>query len=220
MIAPLSEVHGYKFKDMAVELYDQAFADDISVTTSKPELNQLTINVIVRFLRWAYLQANPKKCISMAMKRFYSASESKYERYGETQYCAYDPALSIDGKPLKFIVDVAKDPKSLEYDHFKELGRFIGVDLKGDKIREISRRLNADMDLVNNCGVNGLAKFFIYEHAIVPRISWSFLVHNLSLSLCRTLILALSHDSSGGQVSIEVLMLVHSSATVTILDYK
>ena len=69
MIAPLSELHEYKFKDMAVVLYGQAFADDISVTTSKPELNQLTINVIVRFL-WAYLQANPKKCISMAMKRF------------------------------------------------------------------------------------------------------------------------------------------------------
>ena len=56
-------------------------------------------------------------------------------------------------------MSVAKDPKSLEYEHFKELGRFIGVDLKEDKIRaEISRRLNADMDLVNNCGVNGLAK--------------------------------------------------------------
>ena len=126
----------------------------------------------------------------MAMKRFYSVSDSKYERYGDTQYCTYDPALLIDGEPQKFIVNVAKDPKSLEYDHFKELGRFIGVDLKEDKIRaEISRRLNAYMDLVNNCGVNGLAKLFIYEHAIVPRISWPFLVHNLSLRLCRILIL-------------------------------
>ena len=106
---------------------------------------------MVRFLRWAYLQAYPKKCISMAMKRFYSASDSKYERYGETQYFACDPALVIDEEPLKFIVSVANDPKSLEYDHFKELGRFIGVDLKEDKIRaEVSLRLNADMDLVNN----------------------------------------------------------------------
>ncbi len=134
LIAPLSELHGYKFKDIPVVLHDQAFADDISITTSRPEMNQLTINAVVRFLRWAYLQANPKKCISMAMKRFYSGSDSRYERYGDTQYCAYDPALTIDGEPLKIIVNVAKDPKSLEYDHFKELGRFIGVDLKEDKI--------------------------------------------------------------------------------------
>ena len=168
-------------------LYDQAFADDISITTSRPEMNQSTINAVVRFLLWAYLQANPKKCISMAMKRFYRGSDSKYERYGDTQSWAYDPALTIDGEALKFIVNVAKDPKSLEYDHFKELGRFIGVDLKEDKIRaEISRRLNADMDLVNDCGVNGLAKLYIYEHAVVPRISWSFLVHNLSLSFVQT----------------------------------
>ena len=43
------------------------------------------------------------------------------------------------------------------------------------------------MDLVNNCGVNGLAKLYIYEHAIVPRISWPFLVHNLSLSFVQNL---------------------------------
>jgi len=95
MIAPLSKLHGYKFKDMPVVLHDQAFADDISITTSRPEMNQLTINAVVRFLRWAYLQANPKKCISMAMKRFYRGADSKYERYGDTQYCAYDLHLRL-----------------------------------------------------------------------------------------------------------------------------
>ena len=114
----------------------------------------------------------------MAMKRFYNGSDSKYERYGETQHCAYDPALTIDGEPLKFIVNVAKDPNSIEYDHFKELGRFIGVDLKEVKVRsEISRRLNSDMEIADSCGVNGLGKLDIYEHAIVSRLSWSFLVH-------------------------------------------
>jgi hypothetical protein len=187
LIAPLSKLHAYKFKDIPIVLHDQAFADDISVTTSRPEMNQMTIDAIVRFLRWPYFQANPRKCITMAMKRFYNDSDSKYERYGDTQYCAYDPALTIDGEQLKFIVNLAKDPQSLEYDHFKELGRFISVDLKEDKIRsEISRRLNADMALADNCGVQGLHKLYTYEHSIVSRLSWPFLVHNLPL--CVTLI--------------------------------
>src|SRR5689334_22782224 len=113
----------------------------------------MTIDAVLRFLEWAYMQANPKKCITMAMKRF-STLESEYERHGDTQYCAYDPALNIGGEKLKFIVNVAKDPKSLEYDHFKELGRFIAVDLKEDKIRaETSRRLHADMEIVENSGI-------------------------------------------------------------------
>ena len=73
--------------------------------TSNLELNQLTINVIVRFLRWAFLQANQNKCILMVMKLSCSASASKYERYG--------------GDPLQIIANVAKDSKSLECDHFQ-----------------------------------------------------------------------------------------------------
>jgi len=46
LIKPLGEHHGYKFKDAAVVLHDQAFADDISITTSSSELNQLTIDAI------------------------------------------------------------------------------------------------------------------------------------------------------------------------------
>ena len=187
LIEPLSKSNGYKFKDVAVVLHDQAFADDLSIMTSTPEQNQLTIDLVVRFLIWARLQANPKKCISMATKRF-TGLNSEYERYGDTQYCAYDPALTIAGEALKFILDVAKDPKSLEYDHFKELGRFIGVDLKEDKIKaEISRRLNADMELVEGSGVNGLCKLYIYEHFVIPRLSWVFLVHNLTLFFVREL---------------------------------
>ena len=187
LIKPLSQSHGYNFKDIPVILHDQAFADDISITTSTPQLNQRSIDVVVKFLTWARLQANPKKCISMAMKRF-TELESEYERYGDTQYCAYDPALSIAGEDLKFIVNVAKEPNSLEYDHFKELGRWIGVDLKEDKIKaEISRRLNADMCIVESSGVNGLGKLYIYEHSVVPRLSWVFLIHNLTLFFVREL---------------------------------
>jgi hypothetical protein len=52
------------------------------------------------------------------MKRF-EAGDTKYERYGDTVCCPYDPALTINGESLKFIVDAAIDPNSLQHDHFR-----------------------------------------------------------------------------------------------------
>jgi hypothetical protein len=143
MVAPISLKNGYEFKDVPVVLHDQAFADDISILSSSPELAQETINVVERFLIWFRLQANPKKCISMAMKKFDPRFVPKldYQRYGSTAYCPYDPKLTIGGEELKFIVSVAADKSSIQYDHFKELGRFISVDLKEEKMKtEIRRR--------------------------------------------------------------------------------
>ena len=79
--------------------------------------------------------------------------------HGETVYCPFDPALTIDGERLKFIVNIANDPAIL---HFKELGRFISVDLKEDKIKsEIRRRVFSDMETVEASGINGLRKLYL-----------------------------------------------------------
>ena len=177
----LAADNGYHFKEIPVVLHDQAFADDISILSATPALNQRTIDVVARFLAWFLMQPNPKKCICMAMKRFDPRYDSKYACYGDTVYCPFDPELTIAGERLKFIVNIAADPSSLQYDHFKELGRWISVDLKEDKIKsEIRRKLYADMDLVDSCGVNGCCKLFLYEHFVVSRLSWFFLVHDLS----------------------------------------
>ena len=57
--------------------------------------------------------------------------------------------LTIDGEKLKFIVNVAADPNSLQFDHFKELGRWISVNLSEDKVKlEIRRKLTEDVEIV------------------------------------------------------------------------
>ena len=100
LVKPLSLEHGYHFKDIAVVLHDQAFADDISVTSSCPKLAQRTIDVIVAFLEWYHFQFNLKKCITMATKQFDPRNEHKtdFERYAATVYCPYDPELTINGE--------------------------------------------------------------------------------------------------------------------------
>ena len=112
----------------------------------------------------------------------------EYERYGSAVYCPFDPELTIDGERLRFIVNFAADPGSLHFDHFKELGRWISVDLSEEKVKtEIRRRLTEDLETVERCGVNGLCKLYLYEHFVVRRMSWVFLVHDLSLSFARDL---------------------------------
>jgi len=134
MLDPLADAHA---------TYDQAFADDLSILSSCPSLNQATIDVVQRFLEWAFLKAKPSKCVCMAMKRF--EPNSVVEKLKDVVYSPFDPDLKIAGEKIRFIVNTAVDPASLHYDHFKELGRFISVDLKEDKIKsEVRKRFLDD----------------------------------------------------------------------------
>ena len=162
-----------------------AFADDISIVSSKPEKIQKTIDVLDLGLLWARLKAKPQKCVCLGLKKFDPRNKHKvqFERYGDTVYCPFDPNLTISGSKLRFIVSKEADPESLQSDHFKELGRWISVDLNEDKMKvEIGKRVASDLDKIDQSGVNGLGKLFLYEHFVVCRLSWVFLVHDLSVS--------------------------------------
>jgi hypothetical protein len=184
LLKPLFD-DGYQFKNSSIINHNQAFADDISIMTSSPSLNQRALDLFKSFLCWTKtMQENVKKCVSMAMKRFNNdAAHDEFERYGDTVYCPFDPHLNIGGEKLRFIVDVAADPQSLAFDHFKELGRWISVDLKEDKVKSVlQNRVLSDLATVDASGVNGFCKLFLYEFFLVRRLSWQFLVHDLCLT--------------------------------------
>jgi len=190
MIGHLGEQNGYTFKGTQTIIHDQAFADDLSLISSNPERMQSTITVLEGGLAWACLNAKPQKCVCFAMKKFDPRFEHKvdYERYGETVYCPFDPNLNIAGQKLRFIINTDADPESLQSDHFKELGRWISADLTEDKMKvEIAKRFSADLGKIEQSGVNGLCKLFLFEHFVVSRLSWVFLVHDLSVSFIKDL---------------------------------
>src|SRR3954466_15395564 len=111
------------------------------------------------------------------MKKF-DPRNTDYKRFGGTVYCPFDRNLTIAGKKIRFIVDPEADPDSIQSDHFKELGRWISVDLSEDKMKaEIGKRVSQDLEKLELSGVNGLQKLFLYEHFLVNRLSWVFLVH-------------------------------------------
>ena len=124
------------------------------------------------------------------MKKFDPRNEHKvdYGRFGSTVYCPFDPNLMIAGKKLRFIVSTDADPGSLQSDHVKELGRWISVSLSEDKMKvEIRKRVAQDLEKIEHSGVNGLSKLFLYEHFLVARLSWVFLVHDLCVSFAEDL---------------------------------
>ena len=65
------------------------------------------------------------------------------------------------------------------------LGRWIPwtVGLSDVKIKAVvERKFFADMDIVNSCGVNGLMKLWLYQHYILSRLAWPFLINDFCLS--------------------------------------
>jgi hypothetical protein len=185
LLRPLAE-DGYCFKGSSVLNHTQAFADDISVMTSTCEKNQKALDLLKLFLIWTRtMKENIKKCVSMAMKRFDDRSTHRkiFQRFGDTVYCPFDPDLHIGGEKIRFIVDVALEPGTLAFDHFKELGRWISVDVNEEKVKvEVRKRVLNDLSLVDASGVNGFCKLFLYEFFVVRRVSWQFLVHDFCLS--------------------------------------
>ena len=151
---------------------------------------QATVNVFEKGLNWGKLKVKSQKCVCMAMKKFDPRNEHKenYVRFSETVYCPYDPDITIAGKKMRFIVNPGADAESLQSDHFKELGRWISVSLSEDKMKaEIRKRVFQDLEKVEHSGVNGLSKLFLYEHFLVSRLSWVFLVHDLCVSFSEDL---------------------------------
>ena len=70
----------------------------------------------------------------------------------------------------------------------KELGRWISVSLSEDKVKvEISKKVSQDLEKIEHSGVNGPSKLFLYEHFLVARLSWVFLVHDLCMSFAEDL---------------------------------
>ena len=173
MLKPLKNL-GYSIKSVGVQNLTKAYADDLALQASTPRGNQEGLNTTMKFLNWTKtMKAKPRKCVALAFKRFHKTDKSGYNPYGDSQYSAFDPQLTIDGRPIGFIVDVNK-PKSFKNTHFKFVGRYIHWNLSEKDIRlKIESDFMSDMKAVDECGVKGLRKAWLYQHFVLARI-----IHN------------------------------------------
>ena len=125
------------------------------------------------------MEAKPSKCCTLAMKKFdHRYINKSFTPLSNRRYSHYDPNLFLSGERITPIAD----------EGFKYLGVRIEWTLQEKQSRgRIKEILINLINLVNNTHVANTAKLWLYNHHIVPRLSWWFTTLDLSLSFAKHL---------------------------------
>jgi len=185
-LRPLQEKHGYGFKTVNIKTLAEAYADDLAIQTKDSKSNQIVCDTTNAWLDWTVtMKAKPKKCVSLGLKQFDNRikSETFVPTYPGMTYSPFDPKLTIDNKPMNYILS---DPNTFKGQHFKFLGRWINFNLSETEIKaKITSAFEQDVSTVDKARINGVMKLWLYQHYILPRNSWSLLIHDLDLSFAQ-----------------------------------
>ena len=167
----------------------KAYADDLTLLTKTSQGNQIVLNRAQIWLKWSEtMKAKPKKCVCVGFKVFGPMDKSDFTPLKETLYSPFDPKLMIAGERFKFIFDPSQSEDSLKRSHFKFLGRWTGMNLKDVEVANFVQNQFLDMlDIVENAPINGLMKLWVYQHVVLSKISWPFMIYDFSLSFVKKL---------------------------------
>ena len=163
------------------------------------------------------MKAKPKKCVSFGLKKYANALQrSKFEPILDRCYAPFDPKLKIKDTPINFILDsdtihaervkdIAKRSgltdsmidlimgyagmeKDFKSRHFKFLGRYIHYFLSESEIKKmIRKKFMGDMEIVNDTNINGVEKAWIYQHYVLSRLSWPFMIYDFDITFVKEL---------------------------------
>ena len=176
---------GYHFKTIEdTTALTKAYADDLTLISHNVSDNQVLCDLTHTWLCWSItMKAKPSKCVSMAMKMFFrNIKNEKFTPIENSTYSLFDPQLRISGQPIRFILN-REDPDSFKGQHFKFLGRWIHAFLKEHLIKEkIKKEILNEIQVVDNCLLNGFMKLWLYQFYVLYHFSWPLLIHDLDKS--------------------------------------
>ena len=85
----LAHKFAFRMNKADISLLHPTYADDTALLSPSPKKNQLSIDAFIVALNWSVtLKLKPKKCRSLAFKKFRKSSSRSVSRYS-----AYDPLL-------------------------------------------------------------------------------------------------------------------------------
>ena len=141
------------------------------------QIGPRTMNNTDRFLKWTEtMEARPNQCWSVAMKYFDArTSNDNDEKAG---YHRFDPDLTIAGQPLQYLGD----------GDFRYLGRPRNVHGSEELARStITSKLDEWLQLVDNQTLPNTSKLWLYQHFIIPKLSWYLTALDLTLTFVKRL---------------------------------
>ncbi|KAL5264224.1 hypothetical protein ACHWQZ_G005344 [Mnemiopsis leidyi] len=158
---------GYKPSFSSDSTSSRAFADDLTLISPRLEKMKKLVAEMERFLMWSRkMRAKPSKCISLGMKVI------------DGTYKSFDPEILVGGSQIQFIGDTP----------IKFLGHWIYVDLGLKDTKErIEDKLMALFQAVEQSGLNGVMKCWIYNNLLTSKLSWDLMIYNLPVSFVKDL---------------------------------
>ena len=89
---------------------------------------------------------------------------------------SFDPALSIGGEKIGCLGGTP----------IKFLGHWIYVNLDDSATRSmIASKLETLLQKVDECPLNGIMKFWIYNHLVTSKVSWELMIYNLPITFVK-----------------------------------
>ena len=158
---------GYKPSFASDGTSNRAFADDLTLLSSRLEKIKEQIERLEEFLEWTgAMRAKPSKCVALGMK------------VKDGRYVSFDPSLSIGGETVAYIGGTP----------MKFLGHWIYVDLGESEIHSMvkTKVLNL-LDKVDNSALNGIMKCWVYNNLLLSKVSWDLTIYNLPITFVKSL---------------------------------
>ena len=173
---PAFQPYAYRFSSVQdCSLLSSAYADDVELVTCLPEENQALLDRTEHFLKWTEtMETRPKKCWSLALKRFASRDTNE----GESLYRRFNPNLNLSGRPLCYLDD----------GDFRYLGRPTNAaGCEKTTRNEITATLERLLQQVDALHLPSTCKLWLYQHFVVTKLCWFFTALDLSQTFVKSL---------------------------------
>jgi hypothetical protein len=150
---------GFTLPSSSISINHLLYADDACVISNTPAGCQHLLDMVQRWLEWAQLKAKVTKCRSMVIQ----ASTGR----------RVSPGLSICGGSIP----------PAEEDSFKFLGMPVRISKNSTSAKaSLHQNLQRMLALVEETPLTRQQKLRLFKHGICPRLSWSLLVEDLSIT--------------------------------------
>ena len=144
----------------------RAFMDDLNIISSSFTGTQNLLQRCVKALSWAGMYFRADKPPSIVIVRAKSMNTTPFyltEPSNPSDLANYIP--SIHSVPVKFLVQIINSSLA-----------------DRNLIDELQQKLVLGLNIINKASFKGTPKLWILQHLLIPRIQWSLLIYEISIS--------------------------------------